>query len=325
MPGGGGRSRNQPWGGVRGAGMTLLYTHDSALDHVTPPGHPECPARYEAVIAALEGAAVARREAPMARRDDILRCHPASYLERIEYSVPAEGWRQLDGDTHLSPTSLEAVFRAVGGCVAAVDGVLAGQAPNAFVAMRPCGHHAERETPMGFCIFGNVAIAAKHALDHHRLDRVAVLDFDVHHGNGTQDLLWDEKRAFFASTHQHPLFPGTGGAHEKGAFGQMMNVPLAPGSGGAEAREAWARICDRVARFRPQLVVISAGFDAHEADPLASLRWNEADFTAITRMICDAAAVADACVVSALEGGYDLAALGRSVRAHVDVLAEVAR
>lgn len=306
-------------------GMTLLYTHDSALAHVTPPGHPECPERYQAVMAALEDAVVRRREAPLAERDHILRCHPAAYLERIENSVPAEGWTQLDGDTHLSPTSLEAVFRAVGGSVAAVDAVLTGTAPNAFVAMRPCGHHAEHETAMGFCVFGNVAIAAKHALEHHQLDRVAVLDFDVHHGNGTQDLLWNERRAFFASTHQHPLFPGTGRAHEKGGFGQVMNVPLAAGTGGAEAREAWARICDQVTAFRPQLIVISAGFDAHEADPLASLRWDESDFVAITRMICDAAAVADAPVVSALEGGYDLAALGRSVRAHVDVLTEVAR
>lgn len=305
--------------------MTRLFTHDSALAHVTPPGHPECAARYRTVIDALQGAAVDWREAPLADDADILRCHPARYLAHVRDSVPDEGWAQIDGDTFLSPGSMEPALRAVGGCTAAVDEVLAGRAPNAFVAMRPCGHHAERETAMGFCTFGNVAIAARRALDHHALDRVAVLDFDVHHGNGTQDLLWDERRAFFASTHQLPLFPGTGKADETGAHNQIMNVPLPPGSGGAEAREAWRRICDRLARFRPQLVLISAGFDAHAADPLAQLNWDESDFTAITRMICDVATSVDAPVVSALEGGYDLPALGRSARAHVDVLTEVTR
>ena len=190
--------------------------------------------------------------------------------------------------------------------------------------MRPPGHHAERETPMGFCLLGNAAIAAMRALDHHRLDRVAVLDFDVHHGNGTQDLLWDEPRAFFASTHQMPLYPGTGAASQTGAHGQVMNVPLAPGSGGDAARAAWRRIAARLADWRPGLVVISAGFDAHADDPLANLAWSEADFAAITALICDAARDAGAPVVSVLEGGYDLAALGRSARAHVQTLREPA-
>lgn len=303
--------------------MTLLFTHPSAFDHTEPSGHPEQVGRIRAVMDALQGAAVDQREAPIADRGDILRCHPESYLERIEASVPREGWAMLDGDTYMSPGSLEPVLRAVGGACAAVDAVLAGRAPNAFVAMRPPGHHAERETPMGFCLFGTVAIAAKRALDHHRLDRVAVLDFDVHHGNGTQALLWDEGRAFFASTHQQPLFPGTGSADEVGAHGQIMNMPLPPGSGGSHARAAWARICEKVVAWRPRLILISAGFDAHRDDPLASLDWDESDFTAITRMICDAATMVDAPVVSALEGGYDLDALGRSARAHVDVLAEV--
>lgn len=304
--------------------MTLLYTHASAAAHVMPEGHPESVDRYLAVIRALKGAALEPREAPLADRGDILRCHPAQYLDSIRALIPSEGWTPLDQDTLLSPGSLDPALRAVGGCVAAVDDTLAGRAPNAFVAMRPCGHHAERARAMGFCVFGNVAIAAKRALDHHRLDRVAVLDFDVHHGNGTQDLLWDDRRAFFASTHQHGLFPHTGRISEKGAHGQIVNAPLAPGSGGAEAREVWARICDRASAFRPQLVLISAGFDAHRDDPLAELNWDESDFTAITRMICDLATSVGAPVVSALEGGYDLAALGRSVRAHVDVLAEVA-
>lgn len=305
--------------------MTLVYSHASAAQHVTPPGHPEQVARHHAVMQALRGAQVLPLEAPLADEADILRCHPQSYLDHVKASLPEQGWAQLDSDTHLSPTSLQPILRAVGGCTAAVDAVLAGRAPNAFVAMRPCGHHAERETAMGFCIFGNIAIAAKRALDHHGLDRVAVLDFDVHHGNGTQDLLWDERRAFFASTHQLPLFPGTGKASETGAHGQMLNLPLPPGSDGVQARAAWRQICQRVAAFRPRLILISAGFDAHRDDPLAGLNWDESDFTAITRMICDTAISLNAPVVSALEGGYDLAALGRSVRAHVDVLAEVAR
>ena len=302
--------------------MTLLYTHPSGFQHVTPPSHPEQVARLEAVLAALEGMDLDRREAPEAPDDEILRCHPASYLSLVRRKLPDQGWTMLDADTYLSPGSLVAARHAVGGVCAAVDAVLAGQAPNAFAAMRPPGHHTERAKAMGFCIFNAIAIGALRALDHHGLDRVAVLDFDVHHGNGTQDLLWNEPRALFASTHQHPLYPGTGAAGERGAHGQILNVPLQAGTGGDPARAAWRGICDRVLAWRPQLVLVSAGFDAHAQDPLASLAWDEADFTAITRMICDAATSCSAPVVSVLEGGYDLAALGRSVRAHVEVLRE---
>ena len=301
---------------------TTLFTHPDAERHLTPPGHPEQVARYGAVIAALEALDLDRREAPRADEADILRCHPQSYLDRIRAAIPEQGWQMLDTDTHLSPGSLDAALRGVGGAVAAVDAVLAGQAANAFVAMRPPGHHAERETPMGFCLFGNAAIAARRALDHHGLDRVAVLDFDVHHGNGTQDLLWDEPRAFFASSHQMPLYPGSGAASERGAHGQVMNVPLRPGSDGAAGQAAWRDILARCLDFRPQLVIVSAGFDAHAADPLAQLNWTEGDFAAITRMICATAADLSAPVVSCLEGGYDLAALGRSARAHVEMLLE---
>ncbi|WP_295049332.1 histone deacetylase family protein [uncultured Paracoccus sp.] len=301
---------------------TALFTHPDAERHINPPGHAEQVARYAAVLDALADLPLDRHEAPRADEAEILRCHPQSYLDRIRAAVPDEGWQMLDADTHLSPGSLDAALRGVGGAVAAVDTVLAGKAANAFVAMRPPGHHAERETAMGFCIFGNVAIAAKRALDHHGLDRVAVLDFDVHHGNGTQDLLWDEGRAFFASSHQMPLYPGTGAATERGVHGQVMNVPLRPGSDGAAGQAAWRDILARAGEFGPQLVIVSAGFDAHAADPLAQLEWDEGDFTAITRMICAMAAGQSAPVVSCLEGGYDLAALGRSVRAHVEVLLE---
>jgi acetoin utilization deacetylase AcuC-like enzyme len=304
--------------------MTLFFTHPSGFAHVMPPSHPDRVGRLDAVLTALEGMDLDRREAPEASDAELLRGHPMEYLSMLRRKQPSEGWSMLDADTYLSPGSLLAARHAVGGVCAAVDAVLAGEAPNAFVAMRPPGHHAERMRPMGFCIYSSVAIGAKRALDNHGLDRVAVLDFDVHHGNGTQDLLWDESRALFVSTHQLPLYPGTGAACETGAHGQVVNVPLAAGSDGATARDAWRALCVRVEAWRPQLILVSAGFDAHAADPLAGLRWDEGDFAAITRMICDTAAACSAPVVSALEGGYDLAALGRSARAHVEVLKETA-
>ncbi|MGA0613444.1 histone deacetylase family protein [Paracoccus sp. KR1-242] len=302
--------------------MTLLYTHPSGFRHVTPPSHPEQVARLDAVIRALANLELDRREAPDAEDEDILRCHPLGYLAAVARKVPEEGWSMLDADTYLSPGSLAAARHAVGGVCAAVDAVLAGEDATAFVAMRPPGHHAERARAMGFCIFNSIAIGAVRALDHHGLDRVAVLDFDVHHGNGTQDLLWNEPRSLFASTHQFPLYPGTGAPSERGAHGQILNLPLQAGSEGGPARAAWRQICDRVVEWQPQLVLVSAGFDAHEADPLASLAWEDGDFTAITRLILDAAATCSAPVVSVLEGGYDLAALGRTARAHVEVLKE---
>ncbi|WP_410216423.1 histone deacetylase family protein [Paracoccus sp. (in: a-proteobacteria)] len=302
----------------------ILWSHDSAAAHRTPDGHAEQVARYAAVQGALEDLDLDRREAPLAEDADVLRCHPARYLEALRSGAPEHGVRMLDADTYQSPLSLEAALRAAGGACAAVDAVLAGEAKSAFVAMRPPGHHAERETAMGFCLLGTAAIAAMRALDHHGLERVAVLDFDVHHGNGTQDLLWDEPRAFFASSHQMPLYPGTGAASETGAHGQIVNAPLPPGSDGGLARAAWTDILTQARDHRPQLVVISAGFDAHEADPLAQLEWDEDDFAAITRAICDMAAECGAPVVSCLEGGYDLPALGRSVRAHVKTLMEAA-
>ena len=305
---------------------TILYSHHSSLSHVTPPGHPERVERMEAVSAALSDAdfaALDRREAPLANEDEVLRGHSQAYLDRIRNARPEEGWSQLDPDTFMAPGSWEAALRIVGGAEAAIDAVLAGEASNAFVGMRPPGHHAERERPMGFCLFSTVAIAAKYALDHHGLGRVAVLDFDVHHGNGTQDVLWDEARAMFVSSHQMPLYPGTGAASETGAHGQIVNLPLAPGSGGHEMRAAWESALVQVAEFQPELILVSAGFDAHRDDPLASLNWTGPDFAWITHAIMDVAE--DCCsgrVVSSLEGGYDLDALGASVALHVKVLME---
>jgi len=216
---------------------TALITHPDCYDHVTPPGHPEQVARIDAVLTALEGMDLLRIKAPLGAEDDILRCHPASHIAALRAAAPAEGWRSLDADTHLSVGSMGAVYRGVGGAVRAVDLVMAGEAGNAFVAMRPPGHHAERETAMGFCFFGNVAIAAKHALEHHGLSRVAIVDFDVHHGNGTQDLVEDDPRILFCSSHQSPLYPGPGAAHETGV-GHALNVPLPGGPGSRGFRDA---------------------------------------------------------------------------------------
>lgn len=300
--------------------MVLVYTHEDCLTHVTPPGHPEQVARLEAVERGLRGLTVERREAPVGDVADVLRCHPRAYVERLRAAVPATGWAQVDGDTFLAPGSMRAALRGVGGICAAVDQVI-DAGGRAFVAARPPGHHAERDTAMGFCLFGTVAIGAMRALEVHGLTRVAVLDFDVHHGNGTQDLLWDEARVRFVSSHQMPLYPGSGTARERGAHGQITNLALREGSGGALMRNLWQPVLDDLLAWQPELVLVSAGFDAHRADPLAGLNWGEDDFAWLTGAICD---LADECcdgrVVSSLEGGYDLEALADSVAAHVEEL-----
>ncbi len=304
---------------------TALFYHPDAAGHVTPPGHPEQVARVHAIMAALEMprfAALDRRLAPMVADAALLRCHPQRYLDRVAAAAPAAGWASLDADTHVMVASETAARRAAGAAVAAVDAGLGGEVGNAFCALRPPGHHAERETAMGFCLFGSVAVAAKHALEAHGLSRVAVLDIDVHHGNGTQDLLWDEPRATFVSTHQSPLYPGTGATGERGAHGQILNLPLPAGTGGAAYRETFeARVLPALRAARPDLLLVSAGFDAHRADPLAQMALETLDFAWITERLCD---VADEnCggrVVSVLEGGYDLDALADSVSAHVAVL-----
>lgn len=306
---------------------TRVYTHDDFAGHVTPPGHPEQVARLDAVARALAGLAVNWHEAPLAPDAEVLRCHPAAYLAKLRRAVPASGWVPVDGDTILSPGSLDAALRAVGGITAATDAIMAGHATTAFIAARPPGHHAETATAMGFCLFGTVAIAAKRLLDHHGLSRIAIVDFDVHHGNGTQDLLWDDPRILFASSHEMPLFPGTGTPDERGAHGQIVNVPLRSGSGSTQMRAAYDQhILPAVDAFAPEVLLISAGFDAHAADPLASLNWHTTDYSWLTRRLCD---IADrhcqGSVISTLEGGYDLSALQASVAAHVGVLKERSR
>jgi acetoin utilization deacetylase AcuC-like enzyme len=304
---------------------TALYTHADCLNHVTPAGHPEQVARLEHIAASLSGfPQLDRRDAPDCTDADILLCHPQTHLDAITAAAPRDGWRSLDADTHMSSGSLTAARRAVGANVAAVDAVLSGEVQNAFIATRPPGHHAEQTTPMGFCLFGNVAIAAKHAMERHGLERVTIVDFDVHHGNGTQALLWNEPRVQFISSHQSPLWPGSGHPNETGGYNNIFNYPLDPHSTGQDMRRIYgAEILPSIDRYQPQLILISAGFDAHQADPLANLNWQTDDFAWLTRQICDLAEIhCQGRVVSTLEGGYDLTALAASVAAHVKVLME---
>jgi len=306
---------------------TLLITHPSFVDHDTGPGHPERPDRMRAIDRVLAHdffADLVREEAPS--RDDveeqILLAHPKRYLDMIKNARPevGEGRVHLDGDTVMSPGSWMAATRAVGAGLHAVDQVMdeGSGIRNAFCQVRPCGHHAETDRAMGFCLFANVAIAGMYARKKHGIERVAVIDYDVHHGNGTQDIFWSDKDLFFASTHQMPLFPGTGAVSETGV-GNICNAPLRSGDDGERFRDAFeSRIFPALKNFSPDMILISAGFDAHEADPLASLRLVEADFLWVTeQLIAYAERQCDGRVVSMLEGGYDLTALARSVGVHV--------
>ncbi len=301
---------------------TALITHADCLSHVTPEGHPERVARLEHVLHALEGLDLTRVTAPMAAEDDLLRLHPQAYIDGIRRAAPQDGFAQIDGDTFLSPGSVAAAYRAAGAAIRAVDLVVGGDAHNAFAAIRPPGHHAETDTAMGFCLFGNAALAAKHALEHHGLKRVAVVDFDVHHGNGTQDLLWEDARALLITSQQMPLWPGSGRPEEDGAHGQILNMPLPAESGGAAMREVYtAQAFPRLRAFRPELIIISAGFDAHQDDPLASLNWATGDFAWLTAELCTLAReLCHGRIVSTLEGGYDLNALAAATKAHVEEL-----
>jgi acetoin utilization deacetylase AcuC-like enzyme len=303
---------------------TLIYSHQACLEHDPGSYHPESPARLRAVLAGLdqdEFAAAVRREAPRAPLDEVARIHPRAFIEAVLAAVPQRGHAALDADTVLSPRSGEAALRAVGAVCAAVDAVAGGEADNAFCAVRPPGHHAEADRAMGFCLFNSVAIGAQRARQLHGLERAAIIDFDVHHGNGTQAIFENNPHVFYASTHQSPLYPGTGARSETGV-GNVVNVPLRPMSGSAEFRHAFNEfILPALEDFRPDFILISAGFDAHRADPLAQLMLVEADYAWVTeRLMACAARHCEGRIVSTLEGGYDLDALAASAAAHVRAL-----
>ena len=303
---------------------TAIYTHRSCLEHDPGPGHPESPARLAAVLEALEDprfSALIRIEAPKASREQLARVHLRELIDSVLDEPVEDGWRRLDPDTVMSPASAEAALRAAGAVCAAVDATITGTHRRAFCAVRPPGHHATHDTAMGFCLFNSVAVGAAHALAVHGLARVAIVDFDVHHGNGTQDIFWSDPRVMYASSHQWPLYPGTGARSETGA-GNIVNAPLRPGAGSNEFRAACEEIVlPALETFAPELVLISAGFDAHRLDPLANLQFDADDYAWITaRLVELAGRHAQGRVVSSLEGGYSLTALRESVAAHVAAL-----
>lgn len=303
---------------------TLVFTHASSIAHETPPGHPERVDRIKAVNAVIASPAlrgIARRDAPLGSEEAVLLAHTPELLTRIKSLSPETGFEYIDADTVMGPHTLEAALRAVGAATAGVDAVFEGKADNVFCAMRPPGHHAEHNRAMGFCFFNQVAIAAHHARKHHGAERVAVVDFDVHHGNGTQDIFWSDADLFYGSTHQMPLYPGSGAPSETGV-GNIFNAPLRAGDGGVAFRAAMERIIlPSLSTFSPDLILVSAGFDAHERDPLGSLQLTEEDFSWITLKLMEIAE--EHCggrVVSVLEGGYDLQGLAGSVGVHVHAL-----
>jgi len=303
---------------------TLIYSHPASLAHVTPDGHPERIDRIRTVHQVIRSPhfkATLHRECPLGTEEQILRAHTAEHYQRVLSAVPEHGFEYLDADTVLSPTSLPAALRAVGGACAAVDAVIAGEGDNAFIAMRPPGHHAEANRAMGFCFFNQAAIAALHARHVHGLERIAVVDFDVHHGNGTQDIFWSDAELFYGSTHQMPLYPGSGARNETGV-GNIFNAPLKAGDGGAAFKSAMNNlILPALNLFEPELIIISAGFDAHVRDPLGSLELEEEDFAWITLQLMEIAQThCDGKIVSVLEGGYDLQGLAGGVGAHLQAL-----
>jgi acetoin utilization deacetylase AcuC-like enzyme len=304
---------------------TLLVTHPAGLDHLTPAGHPERPDRLRAIDRALEAERfqmLAREQAPMAEIDMVALCHPIDFVHEIRRISPSEGMVRLDADTSMSPGTFEAALRAVGGAAMAADEVMTGRVRNAFCAMRPPGHHAETVRPMGFCFFNTAAITARHVQKKHGAERVAVVDFDVHHGNGSQEIFWSDPTVMYCSTHEMPLYPGTGAKTETGEHNTIVNAPLRAGDGGDRFREAFETvILPRLTAFSPDFIVISAGFDAHMRDPLANLNLLEPDYAWVTRKLMEIAhASAKDRIVSVLEGGYDLQGLARSVAAHVGAL-----
>lgn len=304
---------------------TALLSHPACLGHETPNRHPESADRLRAVLKALEAddfSPLLREAAPKATLAQLTGVHPNEFIDGILRMIPTEGHAYIDADTPLSPGSFAAALHAAGAVVRAVDMVMLGQADNAFCAIRPPGHHAGSARAMGFCLFNNVAIGAAWARARWGLSRIAVIDFDVHHGNGTQEIFAPDADLFYASTHQSPLYPGTGAPTETGIAGNVVNAPLPSGADGAAFRSVMAlRVLPALAAFGPELILISAGFDAHASDPLAGLALLEEDFAWATRAIMKIAdATCKGRVVSALEGGYDLPALGASVRAHVRAL-----
>lgn len=303
---------------------TLLYTHPSFEKHDTGLGHPECAERIRAILTSLESpqfSSLIRKTARRATENEIRLIHPQQYIDRIVAAIPKNGHQYIDGDTVVSPASAEAAFNAAGAVCDAIDRICHGEADNGFCVVRPPGHHAEPNRAMGFCLFNNIAIGAEYAKKNHGIGKVAIIDFDVHHGNGTQAAFYHDPNVLYASTHESPLYPGTGQPNETGV-GNIFNAPLSSGSARGEFQKAMEeRIFPALSRFKPEMLLISAGFDAHRNDPLASLNLVEDDYAWITLKLMEFAdQYCEGKCVSVLEGGYNLQALGDSAAAHIHQL-----
>ena len=303
---------------------TAIFTSETSLNHKTGRGHPENPERVKAVIENLKKNINLIWRKPSKFNNNILTiAHSKEYIENVQKAFPSNSLVYLDGDTIVSPGSKEATIDAVGSIISAIDGVEKKEFKNAFCAVRPPGHHAEKNKAMGFCIYNNVAIGAKYLINHYKYEKVAIIDFDVHHGNGTQDIFFDDKKVLYISTHQYPYYPGTGGENEKGKYNNIFNIPLPAGTNSAEYLNVYEYVLKKLNEFKPNFILFSAGFDAHKNDPLAQLKLNSKDYYEITKRTLEySKKFCDGKVVSILEGGYDLNALADSANEHVKALLE---
>jgi len=303
---------------------TAIFTSETSLNHKTGSGHPENPERVKAVIENLKKNKNLIWKKPSKFNNNILTiAHSKEYIETVQKAFPSNSLVYLDGDTIVSPGSKEATIDAVGSIISAIDGVEKKEFKNAFCAVRPPGHHAEKNKAMGFCIYNNVAIGARYLINHYKYQKVAIIDFDVHHGNGTQDIFFDDKKVLYISTHQYPYYPGTGGENEKGKYNNIFNIPLPAGTNSEEYLDVYEHVLKKLNEFKPNFILFSAGFDAHKNDPLAQLKLNSKDYYEITKRTLEySKKFCDGKVVSILEGGYDLNALADSANEHVKALLE---
>lgn len=306
---------------------TCIFTSNSSIKHDTGPGHPECPERIPAILTGLkkiQSQKLIWREIGSFDEKYIELTHSKKYLEKINQSFPKEDLVFLDGDTIVSKGSKKAAYDAVGAIINAIDAVMNQEFDNAFCVVRPPGHHAEKEQAMGFCIFNNVAVGATYLLEKYKLDKVAIIDFDVHHGNGTQDIFYSEKKVLYISSHQFPFYPGTGSKDEIGKFNNILNIPLKAGTVSEEFFNSYKKVYDKLNEFRPQFILLSAGFDAHKNDPLANVNLESRDYYILTKEIMKIAKkICSNKIVSILEGGYNLSAIQESAKYHVEALLEV--
>jgi len=306
---------------------TCIFTSNSSIQHDTGPGHPECPERIPAILAGLkkiQSQKLIWKEIGSFDEKYIQLTHSQKYLEKINQSFPKEDLVFLDGDTVVSKGSKKAAYDAVGAIINAIDAVMNQEFNNAFCAVRPPGHHAEKEQAMGFCLFNNVAVGATYLLEKYKLDKVAIIDFDIHHGNGTQDIFYNEKKVLYISSHQFPFYPGTGSEDEIGKFNNILNIPLKAGTVSEEFFNSYKEVYKKLNEFRPQFILLSAGFDAHKNDPLANVNLESKDYYILTKEIMKIAKkVCDNKIVSILEGGYNLSAIQESAKYHVEALLEV--